>query len=377
MEQENLKNLIQENLNFLQNLSVPEYTLFRKWDHFNSPQMVKWIKKNTKKINEVKQNIWYPKNYNDFKDLNIKVIPAINTDEKLTWRILREYCHSGVWKSSPGRMGRFIVAHKEPMSNIFGDEDYQYKYLGIISIGSDFIGVGGRDRYIGWVNGDNKTEKLKHTCMGSSISPTQPLGFNYLGGKLIALMVCSDVIENFWNSKYKENLVGITTTSLYGGFSQYNNLKYWKKCKSSEGKVKLEPSENVYLTAKEWYKENYPEKYNTVLSGSHPKTKLLSTIYKLCGIKPPVNNAPRGVYFCSLFDNTRDFLNGQDNIIGNRKFDNSVGALSDIWKEKYANKRINKLLKDNRTNDNGLFYDNLMGIEWEIVRNVYLDDIGR
>jgi hypothetical protein len=41
-----------------------------------------------------------------------------------------------------------------------------------------------------------KDGMLKHTCMGSSISPTQLLGYNYLGGKLIALMVCSDKVEN-------------------------------------------------------------------------------------------------------------------------------------------------------------------------------------
>lgn len=57
MEQENLKILIQENLNFLHSLSVPEYTLYRKWAQFNSPVMTKWIKKNTNKINEVKRNI--------------------------------------------------------------------------------------------------------------------------------------------------------------------------------------------------------------------------------------------------------------------------------------------------------------------------------
>lgn len=83
--------------------------------------------------------------------LNVDVIPVINNEQKLIWRILREYCHSGVWKSSPGRMGRFIVVHKEqsPLSELFGGTNYQYKYLGIVSIGSDFISVGGRDSYIG------------------------------------------------------------------------------------------------------------------------------------------------------------------------------------------------------------------------------------
>jgi len=69
--------------------------------------------------------------------------------------------------------------------------------LGVISIGSDFISVGGRDKYIGWTTDHKfKYDRLKYTAMGSSIVPTQPFGYNYLGGKFISLMVCSNVVEN-------------------------------------------------------------------------------------------------------------------------------------------------------------------------------------
>jgi hypothetical protein len=45
-----------------------------------------------------------------------------------------------------------------------------------------------------------------------------------LGGKLIALLCSCDVVEKAFNEKYEETLAGITTTSLYGGYSQYTRL---------------------------------------------------------------------------------------------------------------------------------------------------------
>jgi hypothetical protein len=46
-------------------------------------------------------------------------------------------------------MARYIIVHKEKSKNAFGFEEIKNKYLGIISLGSDFIGIGGRDKYIG------------------------------------------------------------------------------------------------------------------------------------------------------------------------------------------------------------------------------------
>lgn len=377
MNKQDAKELLQNNLDYLQELSVPEYTLYRKWIHLNTDKMKKWYLNNIKQVNQVKSNIWIPENINDYKDLNIDVIPADNPKNLLTWRILRELTHSAVWKSSPGRMARYIIVHKEKSKNAFGFEEIKNKYLGIISLGSDFIGIGGRDKYIGWTN-DNKMKDgmLKHTCMGSSISPTQPLGYNYLGGKLIALMVCSDKVENHWNNKYKEKLAGITTTSLYGGYSQYTRLKYWRKCKSSDGTITLEPTEETYDILKDWYKNNYSD-YNKILKGSHPKARLLNKLYKELGVKTYKNNAPRGVYWCSLYDNSLEFLRCEDKILKNKKFDNSVKTLSELWKEKYASKRIENLDKNNKVSNDILFYEDLINNSWEEVKEKYINEVGR
>ena len=115
--------------------------------------------------------------------------------------------------------------------------------------------------------------------MGSTIAAVQPFGFNYNGGKLIALLTASAVVQDKWFQKYNESLVGVTTTSLYGGASMYNRLKYWRKCKSTTGKISIEPSEDVYAVLRDWYKTEHPDAYKKDISGSHPKTRVLSSIY--------------------------------------------------------------------------------------------------
>ena len=393
---ENLSKTIKENLEFLRLLSVPEYTIYRKWLELNR---TKWSDKEKILIKEVKSNLWYPKSDDDFENLNIKVIHVDDKDKLLTWRILRLFTSTLAWNQNPGRNLRFYVIHDNGMkpktgqnSLMFGEQDLNmvpdHKYLGTISLGSDFISIGGRDKAIGWEMKD-KMERgmLKHTAMGSSIIPTQPLGFNYLGGKMISLMVTSDVVEKAWNDKYNENLIGVTTTSLYGGFSQYNNLKYWKKCKSSEGDIALEPSDETYELIKNYCKSEFPEDYKSFITPkndgkgcsipSHPKTKIMHKVFKALKIKPPKNNAPRGVYWSALYEKSNEYLSGKVDNPGKKKFDNSVEALSKLWKEKYARKRITKLVEDDRKKDEVLFYDDLIGMEWEDVKEKYLDDVGR
>jgi len=378
MNKQEAKELLQNNLDYLQSLNVPEYILYRKWTHMNTNSMKNWFFQNKNKIEKVKNKIWIPRDNYDYLNLNIDVIPANTKELLLQWRILREMTHSAVWHSSPGRMARFIVVNKTKERTLLGSYQDSYEYLGIISLGSDFIGIGGRDKVIGWEKEHKmKYERLKYTAMGSSISPTQPLGYNYLGGKLVALMVCSDKVENFWNSKYKEPLSGITTTSLFGGYSQYNRLKYWKKCKSSEGKVKLEPTEDIYEQLKEWYKEEFPEDYEKTLKGSHPKARLLGKIYKELSIKTYENNAPRGVYWCPLYTNTNSFLRCESEKLGEKLFNNDVESLSDLWKDKYATKRIKKLEQENNVSNDRLFYDDLIDKDWEEVRSKYIINIGR
>jgi hypothetical protein len=60
-----------------------------------------------------------------------------------------------------------------------------------------------------------------------------------------------------------------------------------------------------------------------------------------------------------------------------KRFDNSVDVLVKLWKEKYAKKRIEAILKDGRYSTDTLFYNDLIGVTWEEAKEKYLKDVGR
>ena len=113
---------------------------------------------------------------------------------------------------------------------------------------------------------------------------TQPLGFNYVGGKLLALLCLSDKVQKDWKEQYGDRLVSVTTTSLYGkakagGMSQYDNLKHWKKMGYSQGSVAYKPKKKeTTKRLRDWLKKYHSEKYfewyvALKLSGQHIQTR--------------------------------------------------------------------------------------------------------
>ena len=68
----------------------------------------------------------------------------------------------------------------------------------------------------------------RHAIMGFIIVPTQPFGYNYLGGKLLAMLCCTHEVRDILNKKYDADICHFETTSLYGttkSSSQYDGLK--------------------------------------------------------------------------------------------------------------------------------------------------------
>jgi hypothetical protein len=86
----------------------------------------------------------------------------------------------------------------------------------------------------------------------------------------------------------------------------------------------------------------------------------------------------RGIYFGELFTNTREFLREETNTTGlTRAFDNSTEALTELWKTKYARKRIASLKKQDRVSKETHFYDDIIYLSWEETKQKYLPQVGR
>ena len=393
MKTSDLKKMLIEELTFLSAMSVEEYTLYRKWLEIKRRYPAKYKKvvsndlffedkdnSSYPELDIIKNNIWYPSSPEDYLKLEPEVIWTMQQESyKTIWTKLRVFTSTMLDNSNIGRNLRFIILDK-----VTG------KYLGVIGLSSDFMDLTPRDNYIGWSR-DIKTKQkmINYTAIGSTIVPTQPLGFNYVGGKLLALLTISEPLEQAWNIRYKDKLIGITTTSLYGSFSQYNGLRYWKKMGHSAGSIKFEPCRKTVMEIRKWLNVHHIRKYWEWYEAKNDqgmpykrdhKQRSLAYAYRQLKIDKKYfeTSHERGIYFCKLYNNSEQFLRKEiteKDLV--RRFDNSVESLTNIWKNKYAKNRLNGLLKNKRYNNEGLFYDDLIDMEWEEVKNKYIKDVGR
>ena len=122
--------------------------------------------------------------------------------------------------SIPGRSLRLAVLEKNSQ-----------KWVGFIRLGSPVINMKPRNQMLGSVftqTPEGASAFNKTSIMGFVIVPSQPFGFNYLGGKLLAAICCSHWVRERLNKKYDMNTCLFETTSLYGSSkasSQYDGMK--------------------------------------------------------------------------------------------------------------------------------------------------------
>ena len=158
------------------------------------------------------------------QDMNFKVYAAGEKDsfsnEFFNERLQITTSHA-IESSVPGKSLKWIV-----------QETNSKKIVGFCRFGSPTINSKPRNEWLGHV--PELTRFNRHAIMGFIIVPTQPFGFNYLGGKLLALMCCSHAAREKLNSKYDADICLFETTSLYGSTkssSQYDGLKPYMRYK--------------------------------------------------------------------------------------------------------------------------------------------------
>ena len=414
---EQLRSALIADLEVVSKMPVGEYTLYQKWCEvqekfpssltetlFGSERI---MKDPSQKIivDAARNNIWRPESPDDYLKLKPTLIitdDSVKTksvdmfggdveetskrtkDLPLKWNAVRTFTSTMKNNSNIGRNMNFMVV-----------DEITGKYLGVVCISSDFLDLTPRDKYIGWER-EKKTQghMINYTAIGSSIVPTQPLGFNYVGGKLLALLCLSDTVQKSWKELYGDVLVGVTTTSLYGkskagGLSQYDNLKHWKKMGYSSGSMAFESSKPTQKMIRQWLHKHhtkmYFEWYGAKKGTGQPykrdhRNRSYHFTYRKLGIPSELIRCEhqRGIYFSPLYTNTNEFLCGKiDDTQLVKLFDTSEEYLTNLWKEKYAAKRIESLRRDNRVSTETLFYDDLIYMDWEQVKEKYLTQVGR
>ena len=166
-------------------------------------------------------------------------------------------------------------------------ENNTNKYLGFIRIASPVSSIAPRNEYFG---GKLPLTKVnKHFYNGQTIVPVQPFGYNYLGGKLVALACISNEVKDLFNKKYNSDVCVFETTSLYGDdkqVSMYDGLKPYIKYKGlTQSKNTLNPTDEIYFTIRDICRSLYGrEEWNgrvVVPKGTSPKTREYNEVLKI------------------------------------------------------------------------------------------------
>jgi len=246
--------------------------------------------------------------------------------------------------------------------------------LGFIRFGSPTINSKPRNLWLG--KAPNLSIFNRHAAMGFVIVPSQPFGYNYLGGKLLALLCCSHFARETLNEVFEKDIALFETTSLYGSTtdaSQYDGLKPFMRYKglteskflpllhdeafhrlhdrftvlnnntpltdnrASSKKMKRQTKMISILrnSMKEYGMDSQLEEFNTVVSAALALTQKKRT------------------YFCEYgYSNVREVILGeQDELLRGPNWDKFHLENIIAWWKKKASKRYEKLKREDRFRD--------------------------
>lgn len=151
---------------------------------------------------------------------------------------------------APGKELKLVV--KEKNTNTI---------LGFIKLGSPIINSKPRNNFLDGV--PELTIFNQRAIMGFVIVPIQPFGYNYLGGKLMALVCTSHEVREMLNKKYDTEFCLFETTSLYGnikGMSMYDGLKPFLRYRGdTESKFVPTLGEESYFACKKLIEDDVKE----------------------------------------------------------------------------------------------------------------------
>ena len=184
----------------------------------------------------------------------MKISPKVvlvkpDTTDELLFRYA--YLHWSIPISAGyGRRLRFLVM-----------DESNNKLIGILGLGDPVYAIQARDRWIGW-DRDVKKDRLYHVMDAFVLGAIPPYSY-LLGGKLVAMLACSNEVRRAFKDRYRERrslikeetrrpyLVLLTTTSALGRSSIYNRIRvgghaYWTSVGFTQGSGEFHFSNGVY-----------------------------------------------------------------------------------------------------------------------------------
>jgi len=290
-------------------------------------------------------------------------IHVVDTSAKMTHRynqwmyseVLNLTASNAVEEAIPGRTHKWIVT-----------ETNTKKIVGVVRFGSPTINSKPRNDYF------KRVVPLKeinpHFVMGFNIVPTQPFGFNYLGGKLLALLASSYELKSQFDHKYGTDLKYFETTSLYGttkGMSMYDGLKpFLRHIGDTESKFLPLFHDDVFREFFGWFNErNDGERLISADKSSKKikiQTKMISIIKNSLMYSESLDKLNE---FNACIKHAMSLTEKKRYYLGD--FRHTAQQAIEWWKKK-ASKRYDKLTRDGRVRTELEIWE--PGSDLEIIR---------
>ena len=303
------------------------------------------------------------------QDMNFSIVQM----QSKTFDTLLEMTASFSPDENPGKNSKYII--KETNTD---------KVVGFLRFGSPVINAKPRNDWLRDAGGLQDVGMLSSTTtpsletwnnrviMGFIIVPTQPFGYNYLGGKLMAAICCSSNIRRMLNKKYDTEFCLFETTSLYGnikGGSMYDGMRPYLRYKGdTQSKFLLTLGEEIYPELRDWFTEKNDGEELIHKGASSRKLKMQTkmvniiksslakhdkTAYDLFTNKMQIATevtTQKRFYMSEYgFSNVRNVLMGKDNkLIKADNYDRFELENIIEWWKKNATKRYNNIVADGR-----------------------------
>jgi hypothetical protein len=252
------------------------------------------------------------------KDMDIEVVEIPNSQ----WETLLSITSSHINKSPVGKNIQLAVREKNTG-----------KILGFIRLGSPVMYMKPRNEMLGqvWIQKPDTSKRFNNsTIMGFVLVPSQPFGYNYLGGKLLSAICTSHEVREICNKKYGMNLCLFETTSLYGTtkqVSQYDGMKPYIRYKG------LTESDMVPMMHGEPYfklKEYVESCVGDLLEGDTSSTsrKLRSFTKIIALTKSALKGTPEGVVFLETIEHAKSLVEQKRYYVSDYGYRNMVDYLN-------------------------------------------------
>ena len=270
-----------------------------------------------------------------------------------------------IQKSIPGKSLKWVVY-----------EINTNKIVGFIRFGSPTINSKPRNKFLGKPLNTLDKDVMKRfndsAIMGFNIIPTQPFGYNYLGGKLLAGICNSHLARETLNKKYNTEFCMFETTSLYGSSkstSMYDGMKpYLKFTGLTDSDFVPSINDDKYAFLKDWFenKNNGRPLVHEDASSRKLKTqgKMISIIrnslhkhhskilkpFRQCFIDAKNLTEQKRQYLGTYgFKNVKEYLNLEtDTLEKNINYDRFEYDNVITWWKKHAGKRFSNLKSQGR-----------------------------